>query len=189
MLVNNQAWKKNVVVAAGIGLAVVTLYWIGLAVANVVGWRAGYWEGWMWFLDYAGSVLTIAGISVLVSGDALLAWLVAASVPLVVVSGVDQVILFVEQDWMTALPCCEGCCDCCWPARWLLGRLCVVSWLCWGGSDIRTASIIAAILLLVRGASISVWLITVSATRFVLFSVDRVVLFEEADWVAVLSSL
>ena len=52
----------------------------------------------MWFLDYARSVSTIAGISVLVSGEALSAWLIAASVPLVVVSGVDQVILFVEQD-------------------------------------------------------------------------------------------
>ena len=73
--------------------------------------------------------------------------------------------------------------------KMVIGRLCVVSWLCWGGSDIQTASIIAAILLLVRGASLSVWLITVSAARFVLFSVDQVVLFEEPDWVAVLSSL
>ena len=114
---------------------------------------------------------------------------IAASVPLVVVSGIDQVIIFVEPDWVTALPCCDGYCKCCWPARWLLGRLCVVSWLCWDGSDIRTASIIAPTLLLVRGVSLSIWFITVSAAWFVLFSIDQVVLFEEPDWVAVLSSL
>ena len=52
----------------------------------------------MWFLDYAGTVSTITGISVVVGGEALLAWLIAASVQLVVVSGIDQVILFVEPD-------------------------------------------------------------------------------------------
>ena len=51
-------WKKNIVVAAGIDLAVVALYQVGLAVASVVGWRAGYWAGWMWFLDYAGVAVT-----------------------------------------------------------------------------------------------------------------------------------
>ena len=52
----------------------------------------------MWLLDYTGTVLTIVGISVLVSDEALSAWLIAASVPLVVVSGIDQVVLFVEPD-------------------------------------------------------------------------------------------
>ena len=71
-----------------------------------------------------------------------------------------------EQGWLRH--CCHvvlswvSCCDCCWPATWSLGRLRIVSWLCWNGSDFQTASIIAAISLLVRGALLSVCLITVS---------------------------
>ena len=49
-------------------------------------------------LDYAGTVSTIAGVSVLASGEALSAWLIAASVSLIVISGVDQVVLFVEPN-------------------------------------------------------------------------------------------
>ena len=41
---------------------------------------------------------TIAGISVLVSGEALSAWLIAKSAPLVVIFGIDQVVLFIEPD-------------------------------------------------------------------------------------------
>ena len=49
-------------------------------------------------LDYTGTVSTIAGVSVLVSGEALSAWLIAASMSLIFVSGVDQVVLFVKPN-------------------------------------------------------------------------------------------
>ena len=39
--------------------------------------------------------MVIAVISVLASGEALSAWLIAASAPLVVVFGVDQVVLLI----------------------------------------------------------------------------------------------
>ena len=103
-----------------------------------------------------------------------------------------------EQGWLRH--CCHivlgwvSCCNCCWPATWLLGRLRIVSWLCWDGSDFRTASIIAAISLLVRGALLSVCLITVSVVWVVLFAINQEVLFDKRDWVeldcvALLSSL